>query len=141
PVDRRQAVELGRGGRRDGIGRPDRPRLNSGGDPTRGDHTGSGGRRDSCARGTGWAVSFDAHLVAGARGAVCGRFHAGDHRRLVYTGLPGRSWPRYLVGPHESTLDEESFRPLVDILTPYTGTQPCFIYYDLVATRPPQALL
>ena len=55
--------------------------------------------------------------------------------------FPGRSWPRYLAGPDEGTLDEESCRRLVDILTPYAETQRCFFYYDLVATRSLEALL
>jgi len=49
--------------------------------------------------------------------------------------FPGRSWPRYLAGPYEGTLDEESCRRLIEILTPLTGTQKCFFYYDLIATR------
>ena len=55
--------------------------------------------------------------------------------------FPGRSWPRYLVGPHEGTLDEESCRRLIDILTSHAGTQRCFFYYDLIATRSLEALL
>ncbi len=46
--------------------------------------------------------------------------------------FPGRSWPRYLVGPNEGTLDEESCRRLIEILAPFTGTQKCFFYYDLI---------
>jgi len=55
--------------------------------------------------------------------------------------FPGRSWPRHLVGPHEGTLDEESCRRLIEILTPFTGTQKCFFYYDLIATRSLETLL
>jgi len=55
--------------------------------------------------------------------------------------FPGRSWPRYLVGPHEGTLDEEGCRRLCEILAPLTGTQRCFFYYELIATRSMEALL
>jgi len=55
--------------------------------------------------------------------------------------FPGRSWPRYLVGPLEGTLDEESCRRLIDILNSHAGTQRCFFYYDLIATRSLEALL
>jgi hypothetical protein len=55
--------------------------------------------------------------------------------------FPGRSWPRYLVGPNEGTLDEESCRRLIEILALFTGTQMCFFYYNLIATRSIEALL
>jgi hypothetical protein len=55
--------------------------------------------------------------------------------------FPGRSWPRYLVGPDEGTLDEEGCRRLCEILAPFTGAQRCFFYYELIATRSVEALL
>lgn len=40
------------------------------------------------------------------------------------------SWPRYLLGPDEGTLDAETCHALISALTPVVGHQPCFYYYS-----------
>jgi len=40
------------------------------------------------------------------------------------------SWPRYLLGPYEGTLDVQTCEALVDILGPFTGATECFFRYS-----------
>jgi hypothetical protein len=47
----------------------------------------------------------------------------------------GKSWPRYLIGPNEGTLDRETCEKLVNTLSQYPQSQECYFHYDLIATR------
>ena len=61
-------------------------------------------------------------------------FNPSINDNSVTSRFPGRSWPRYLVGPDEGTLDEESVLCLCDLFWHFTGNQECYFMYDLIAT-------
>jgi hypothetical protein len=44
--------------------------------------------------------------------------------------FPGNSFPRYIVGPAEGTLESHEIIELIKILTPYCDNMECYFYYD-----------
>ncbi len=68
-------------------------------------------------------------------------FHPEFSERSLTSSFPTRSWPRYLIGPDEGLLDAESTHQLILLLTPFTGRQECFFYYDNFATRKVETLI
>jgi hypothetical protein len=67
------------------------------------------------------------------------RYHLTFHPEIEYNSFtrnfPGKSWPRYLVGPTEGSLDNDMCDRLAGLLKPFTGTQKCYFHYDLISTR------
>jgi hypothetical protein len=62
-------------------------------------------------------------------------FHPEINVSSFTENFPNRSWPRYLVGPDEGILDDESFELLADILCSMLGDQEWFFYYAMYANR------
>ena len=62
-------------------------------------------------------------------------FNPSINDNSVTSRFPGRSWPRYLVGPDEGTLDEESVLCLCDLFWHFTGNQECYFMYDLIGNQ------
>lgn len=56
-------------------------------------------------------------------------FHSEIHADSL-TKAFGGSWPRYLLGPDEGRLDDETCDALVSVLGPLTGAVPCYFYYS-----------
>ena len=56
-------------------------------------------------------------------------FHADVNDGSFTRYFSDRSWPRYLLGPDEGTLDPETCRELAAVLAPATLSQSVFFYY------------
>lgn len=41
----------------------------------------------------------------------------------------GHHFPRNLIGAEEGNIDEETCRRIMELLTPFTGNQPCYFHY------------
>jgi hypothetical protein len=68
-------------------------------------------------------------------------FHAEINDQSLRRRFPDRSFPRYLVGPEEGSLDRPTCQSLVHALTPYTGAEACFFYYVAISTPKIEPLL
>lgn len=53
--------------------------------------------------------------------------------------FPGRSWPRYLIGPEEGHLEINTLKAIVRSIgisiADFELSQPCYFHYDLIATN------
>jgi hypothetical protein len=49
--------------------------------------------------------------------------------------FPGQSWPRYLIGPEEGTLDTDSTWTLANVLDGFAGHRDAYFMYSAIATR------
>lgn len=56
-------------------------------------------------------------------------FHS-DLHAYSFARAFGKSWPRYLLGPDEGTLDDATCDALIAVLGPLTGAVPCYFYYS-----------
>ncbi len=61
-------------------------------------------------------------------------FHPNVTAYTLSRAFKEQGWPRYLIGPHEGTLDELSCTRFVELLRPFTGHQDCFFHYVIYAT-------
>jgi hypothetical protein len=58
------------------------------------------------------------------------KFHAEINEESFTRSFRGRSWPRYILGPDEGTLDRETCDALVSALSSQGGTPSCYFYYS-----------
>lgn len=68
-------------------------------------------------------------------------FHSEINDQSLERGFPDKSFPRYLLGPEEGSLDRPMCQTLVHALTPYTKSEACFFYYVAIATPGIEPLL
>lgn len=65
-------------------------------------------------------------------------FHAEMNADSFTRNFPGKSWPRYLMGPAEGNLELDTLKAIVRALATVTEDyellQPCYFHYDLIAT-------
>jgi hypothetical protein len=58
------------------------------------------------------------------------KFHPEINDSSFKKAFPDGSWPRYLLGPDEGTLDQETCDALVSALSQPLGDKSCFFYYS-----------
>jgi hypothetical protein len=58
------------------------------------------------------------------------KFHAEINEDSFTRSFRGGSWPRFLLGPDEGTLDRETCDALVSALSRQGGTPSCYFYYS-----------
>jgi hypothetical protein len=63
------------------------------------------------------------------------QYRAELNDRSFTDSFPRKSWPRYLVGPDEGSLNLSTCTILVEVLSPHCPNQDCYSLYDLVAAR------
>ena len=54
----------------------------------------------------------------------------------AFDAVFGASWPRYLVGPAEGTLESEAVSEVVGVLERFTGKQLCYFFYEPLPVDP-----
>jgi hypothetical protein len=67
------------------------------------------------------------------------KFHAELNVESFTRNFPGRSWPRYLIGPAEGDLDTSTLKEIVRSIATTTSdfklSQPCYFHYDDITTE------
>ena len=61
-------------------------------------------------------------------------FHPEINEDTFTRNFPGRSWPRYLIGPEEGQLDDDACHRIVRHISSLFRNPDCLFLYDLIAT-------
>lgn len=69
------------------------------------------------------------------------RFHSEVNEHSLIRAFPQKSFPRYLLGPEEGSLDRPTCQALIQALTPHASGEACFFYYVSIATPGIEPLL